>query len=329
MADVNAIFQHSWYIGNILQAILYGVELVLYFASVKIMLGSKTRRDAETARGNTVLLWLSSGQLVMITISLIVQCFFGEAMWITNENYPGGTAAYFGAHASVWYETLGSAACVVLSLMSDGFLIYRTYVVWNDWRVAVIPCMLYCGTAGLGIATCYISGKPGADFFLNLSADIALAYTSVVIALNFICTTLICSRILWVAKSMEKTLGREISKTYTGAASIVIESMLPYTLFGIAYVATLGTNHPTSILFLALYVMATCISPQLIILRVLMGRAWTKNVVTTTFRMRSTVPISHGIDGPTSYEESPGTTINLRVLSTEGSIPETDGDKKV
>ena len=110
---------------------------------------------------------------------------------------------------------------------------------------------------GLGIATCYISGKPGADFFLNLSADIALAYTSVVIGLNFICTTLICSRILWVAKSMEKTLGREISKTYTGAASIVIESMLPYTLFGIAYVATLGTNHPTSILFLALYVMAT------------------------------------------------------------------------
>ena len=25
MADANAIFQHSWYIGNILQAILYGL----------------------------------------------------------------------------------------------------------------------------------------------------------------------------------------------------------------------------------------------------------------------------------------------------------------
>ena len=56
---------------------------------------------------------------------------------------------------------------------------------------------------------------------------------------------------------MEQTLGREVAKTYTGAASLIIESMLPYTLFGIAYVATLGVNHPTSIFFLSVYVMFT------------------------------------------------------------------------
>ena len=44
---------------------------------------------------------------------------------------------------------------------------------------------------------------------------------------------------------------------FTGAMSIVVESMLPYTLFGVAYLVTLGTNSPVSILFLSLYVMFT------------------------------------------------------------------------
>ena len=109
----------------------------------------------------------------------------------------------------------------------------------------------------LGILTCYISGSPGANFFAGVAAKIALAYSSVVIVLNFICTVLICGRILWVARRMEKTLGREISKTYTGAAALVIESMMPYTLFGIVYLVTLGINHPTSILFLSIYLMFT------------------------------------------------------------------------
>ena len=66
---------------------------------------------------------MSNGLLSMITISLIVQAIFGEEMWITNADYPGGSPAYLADHAAVWYETLGSASTIVLSLISDGFLV--------------------------------------------------------------------------------------------------------------------------------------------------------------------------------------------------------------
>ena len=105
--------------------------------------------------------------------------------------------------------------------------------------------------------TCYFSGRPNADFFVGIATHVALAYSTVGIGMNVTCSTMICARILWVSRRMEATLGREVSKTYTGAASIIIESMLPYTLFGIAYVATLGSNSPVSILFLSLYIMFT------------------------------------------------------------------------
>ena len=147
MADDNAILQHSWYVGTILMAILYGlhisivvpasysadrsrctgIELSLYFVSMKLILGNNATgrrgRNARETRGNKVHLWLSNILLFMITSSLIVQCFFGEQMWITNENYPGGTGAWFADHISVWYETYDTGSSLVRILITDGFLV--------------------------------------------------------------------------------------------------------------------------------------------------------------------------------------------------------------
>ena len=145
----------------------------------------------------------------------------------------------------------------------------------------------------LGILTCYYSGRPGGDFFVG----IALAYSAVGIAMNVLCSSLICWHII-----REMALGRAdgvpLNRGAVGAVTIVVESMLPYTLFGAAYVTLLGLDSPVAILFLSLYVMFTvrlemclwpsrsgavaltravfwqCLSPQMIMLRVLLGRGW-------------------------------------------------------
>ena len=106
--------------------------------------------------------------------------------------------------------------------------------------------------------TCYFSGRPHANFFVGTAPHIALAYSTVVIATNILCTALICARILWIRGRIQTDgVGSAAVMAFTGAVSIVVESMLPYTLFGVAYLATLGTNSPVSILFLSLYVMFT------------------------------------------------------------------------
>ncbi|KAJ2973934.1 hypothetical protein NUW54_g11974 [Trametes sanguinea] len=145
MSDPNAVFQNAFYVGNNFNAILYGVELVLYFASVWLILQARGR---TSKRSDRLFLFFSTGLLLMITIYVAVQAVFGQEMWIVNANYPGGSAQYLADNAAIWYETLGSAASVVLNLMSDGLLIYRTYIVWSDWRVAIFPSILYFGSAG-------------------------------------------------------------------------------------------------------------------------------------------------------------------------------------
>ena len=101
------------------------------------------------------------------------------------------------------------------------------------------------------------SGAPNADFFAGFAENVALAYSAAGISLNVICSILITARILWTSRRMEATLGREVSRTYTSAAAIIVESMLPYSVFGFVYLITLGVNSPTSVFFLSLYVMFT------------------------------------------------------------------------
>ena len=93
---------------------------MFYFMSTRLIL---KRRDSHQKQNDKWLLVLNTGLILMITIYLIAQNFFGEEMWVINEGYPGGSGQYYADHAAVWYQTMGSAASVVLSLMSDAFLV--------------------------------------------------------------------------------------------------------------------------------------------------------------------------------------------------------------
>lgn len=65
----------------------------------------------------------NTAMLFLITIFVAVQAVFGQEMWIVNAGFEGGPAAYLASHSSVWYETLGTAASIILQLMSDAFLV--------------------------------------------------------------------------------------------------------------------------------------------------------------------------------------------------------------
>ncbi|KAM5545482.1 hypothetical protein V8D89_000520 [Ganoderma adspersum] len=273
MSDSNAAFQNFFYLGNTFNAILYGVELVFYFATATLVVRNKDERNRRSFR---IFFYFSTGILVMITIYTSVQATFGQEMWIGNADYPGGSGAYLVDHAAVWYQTFGTTASVVLNILSDGFLLYRCYVAWGDWRVILFPSFLYFSSVCLGISTSVITGLPNANFFSGLSKRTALTYSCVVIALNITVSALICLRLLLHAREIARDLGEHVASKYTGTVALLVESALPYTLFGVAFLVTLGMEHPSSILWLSLYVMFTCLSPQMIVLRVVMGRSFSE-----------------------------------------------------
>ena len=98
----------------------------MYFETIMLIQDARKRqRDASSypAHDHWLFIFLSTGLLCLITVYLFAQNFFGEEMWIVHAGYPDGSGQYYADNAAVWYQTMGSAASVVLNWMSDAFLV--------------------------------------------------------------------------------------------------------------------------------------------------------------------------------------------------------------
>ncbi|KAH9895910.1 hypothetical protein C8Q73DRAFT_456890 [Cubamyces lactineus] len=274
---MSSLFQNSYYLAINFNAILYGVELVLYGMTMNALV--KNRK--KWSRTDKFYVWFSTALLFLITIYMSTEAVFGEEMWIVHQNTEGGPIQFLIDNADIWYQTMGTTASVILNLFSDALLIYRMYVVWTSYYVIMFPCFLYVATIALGIIELYASGKPDADFFVGTAAQLGVAYYTTTISLNVIATGVICGRLVYLGRALEaarNTQGRGKGVVrYTGTLSIVVESALPYSMAGFAFLVAYGIESDISILFGALYGMFTCISPQLIVLRVVTGQGWTKD----------------------------------------------------
>ncbi|EMD31796.1 hypothetical protein CERSUDRAFT_162569 [Gelatoporia subvermispora B] len=246
---------------------------MLYFLTLRRLLA---RHAHEHKRQATFLIAFSTALLLLITVYMSTEAVFGQEMWIVNAGFPGGANAWFAANVSVWYQTMGTASFVVLQLLADGLLIYRAFVLYNDARVAIVTAFVWIATLGLGVVELWASGVPSGDVFAGKAVNLGLAYFSTTIGLNVLLTVLICSRILYHARKARRLSSHDMDRAYTGAAAIIIESALPYTLSGIAYLVSDGLNSGISIVMGALYAMFACISPQLLIYRLTSDVAWTR-----------------------------------------------------
>ncbi|KAH7926990.1 hypothetical protein BV22DRAFT_1032333 [Leucogyrophana mollusca] len=317
LVDSEFLMLNSYYIGNNFNTILYGVELVLYFQTMQVLLKSKATQRKIPAKFFMI---FSTTLLFLITIFVVTQMVLGEEMWIINANYPGGQAAYYEARSAVWCQTVGAVAPIILQLMSDGLLVYRCFIVWADYRVIIFPCILWLATLVFGIIDAALSGAPSGDFWEGFAAQMGVTYYALSIGLNIVVTSIICGRILYQGRRIRQQFGPAMSRTYFSAASIIIESALPYTISGIALVITFAISSGICILFQEIYVMFTCVSPQMLILRVAMGRAWVKTTATQAEREAVTsiafAGPSHGISESRAPQNRPSVTVHLPDLES-------------
>ncbi|KAF9240072.1 hypothetical protein BU15DRAFT_87798 [Melanogaster broomeanus] len=270
-------FQNAMYIATNLQDILYGVELVLYFKTMQVL--------------------FRQGQTGQRTKANIFYACFSSMM---NQDYPGGPGQWLVTHISDWYMDFGSTAAIVLQLMTDALMIYRCRVVWNSYCVIAVPSILWVATLGLGIVVDWTSSSPGGNFFEGLPSILGLSYYTISALLNTTVTCIICFHLVRHGTRVKNHFGQEYAHTYFDVVSIIVESVLPYTLSGIAFLVSFGTGSPTSVAFFFVHIMLMCISPQMLILRVVARRARNDDNSRT---QTTTVKFSPG-DTSTTSEES-------------------------
>lgn len=227
----------------------------------------------------------------LITIFVTTRLVSGQEMWINHPGYPGGASAYFIANMSAWYLTMSAVASTLLQLMTDGLLVsvlssssrkectdtksdsamfhglasklQRAFrpllhlVIVSRFVSPLLLLQLLSQSTVLGILNLITSASPKNNFYEGLKAHVGLVYICLTIGLNVLVTCLICGRIIFCARRMQHHFGHEASRDYFTIVAIVVESAVPFTLFGIAFLVSFGLVSYSSIIFLSLYGMFT------------------------------------------------------------------------
>ncbi|KAG6372977.1 hypothetical protein JVT61DRAFT_1727 [Boletus reticuloceps] len=104
-------------------------------------------------------------------------------------------------------------------------------------------------------------------------------------------------RMVTHVREVKKQLGADYASVHFSLLSIIIESVLPYTLSGIAFLVSFGVGSGTSIAFACVYILM-----MMLILRVASGRAW--NEETATGKERSSTLKFNSAMGTIGWTES-------------------------
>ena len=102
-----------------------GFELTLYYLILRSLFRRGNRNSATSRRFCSI---YSTVMVLLSTINVSCNAIWGEEMWITHRDDPGGVPRYIETEVAVWYETLASAAVITCVFLGDALLVCRPLI---------------------------------------------------------------------------------------------------------------------------------------------------------------------------------------------------------
>ncbi|KAG2090776.1 uncharacterized protein F5147DRAFT_724486 [Suillus discolor] len=192
---------------SVLEGILYGFSVLMFLGTIWII--TYKRRTCDVNRPAVVVATL------MFLLST-VRC----------DTFPGGPAAFF-ADISEEMFVVKDTILVLQTMLGDGAVIYRCYIVWQSVWIIIIPCMMRCGIAVFGVVTLYdFSQASSNNVFTNKTGHLVATFmTKLTLATNLLSLGLLAYRI-W--KSERKVFRIRATKRKMPLLRVFIDAAILY-----------------------------------------------------------------------------------------------------
>ncbi|KAJ2923185.1 hypothetical protein H1R20_g13908, partial [Candolleomyces eurysporus] len=275
-----------------------GTQLCLCHLSVLAL----TRTPKEMRKNKLPFLALT----VLITALYILHAALGSITlselligpWRERSNF-----VYLLQSETLKRMTTGSATGVALDIIGNGILIYRCYVIWQGYRwVPILPTAIYLVSIAMSVLYLMADASP------RVSTSVGGAIGTTVwgtlwfllsVAVNIMVTALISFKIIREQKRLGSVLNAHRTRVYTDIVAILIESAFPFTVFGIVagvLNAVGSVSMDLSSALIEAWFAFCALSPQLIIFRVMTGRAWSNGLETSPSDFALSQPIAFAKD---------------------------------
>lgn len=180
---------------SVLEGILYGFSVLMFIGTIWVI--TYKRHIHNVNRPVVVvailLFLLSTAHLVLGIIRI------EDGLVKQRDTFPGGPVSFF---ADVTQETfvIKDVIIILQTLLGDGVVIYRCYIVWQSVWIVIIPCIMWCGIAVFGIFGVYrFSLVSSNSIFTNQTGHLAATFMTLSLATNLLSSGLLAYRI-WMSE---------------------------------------------------------------------------------------------------------------------------------
>jgi hypothetical protein len=210
----------------VLEGILYGFAVLMCLGTIWTFTYKRHIQDINRpiAVVATLLFVLSTAHMVVVIIHV------ERGLVKYRDTFPGGPVAFF---TDVTQDTfvIKNAIYSAQTLLGDGVVIYRCYVVWQSAWVIIIPCIMWCGVAASGVCSVYYFSQASVaeieNFFASKIGHWAATFLASTLATNALSTGILAYRI-WMNE--RKVSAIRITKRKVPILRVLIDAAVLYSV---------------------------------------------------------------------------------------------------
>ncbi|KAJ7186130.1 hypothetical protein C8R46DRAFT_882029 [Mycena filopes] len=225
-------FAMSEIIALVIEAFAYGMYLILFFASLSV---AHTRRREKRGfnykfLGTSLLLFvLISWHLAMDSVMLFL-AYNHETTLEADLFYARGIPGVL--------NVMKTGVYVAVTLVSDAFMLYRCFVVWNrSIPIIILPGLLFLADIATGVAGLWVLTRSVDSFFTESQLRVTSSFFGVTMATNSLATALIAFRV-W--RGQREMRGITTMSSLNNLLAVILESG-KWVIYSIMLILVLAT----------------------------------------------------------------------------------------
>ncbi|KAI9573109.1 hypothetical protein HD554DRAFT_1142366 [Boletus coccyginus] len=184
----------------LLETLLYGFSLLMFGGTIWTLLSRRFTRQVNRKMFTIacLLLVISTAHLVIHIIRVM------NGLILYRDTYPGGPVAYF-SDVSQWTFYAKNQVYIAQTVVGDGVILYRCYVVWQSKLVMIFPLLLWCAAAVTGFMSGVTSqDTPQNDVFSGALDQWITSFWATALATNLLATLLLIFRIWYINRKLTR-----------------------------------------------------------------------------------------------------------------------------
>ncbi|KAF9458877.1 hypothetical protein BDZ94DRAFT_1269575 [Collybia nuda] len=226
-------------IGATLELLVMGAYIMMFIYHMKVMYGRRCK--------SIPYVYLLSTSIIIFVLSLahtVIGAWRIYTAFTTKMEIPNAPVEFF-SHYNSWDSRASTALYDIITLVSDLFFVYRTWIIWNrSYIICVVPFLLFLGDIAMTVyvmwSLTHSSDNP--VFAITLIAATSKYFFSVTLALTLVCTFLIAFQLWSIDRHIKPVLsnhaGEFVYRRLSKVVTIIMESAALYSSLLIVMIVT-------------------------------------------------------------------------------------------